>query len=76
MSISHLQTPEEIERLTVDEELSDIERAVYLLRYFLKCCCETLLTIVFTYSFFSVLLFTPLIFCLLVALLASTMLNI
>ncbi|KAK2541189.1 Ppp4r4 [Columba guinea] len=26
-----LKTPEEIERLTVDEELSDIERAVYLL---------------------------------------------
>uniref|UniRef100_A0A803U0U6 Uncharacterized protein n=1 Tax=Anolis carolinensis TaxID=28377 RepID=A0A803U0U6_ANOCA len=27
-----LKTPEEIERLTVDEELNDIERAVYLLR--------------------------------------------
>ncbi|XP_036593000.1 serine/threonine-protein phosphatase 4 regulatory subunit 4 isoform X3 [Trichosurus vulpecula] len=26
-----LKTPEEIERLTVDEELNDIERAVYLL---------------------------------------------
>ncbi|XP_020955322.1 serine/threonine-protein phosphatase 4 regulatory subunit 4 isoform X3 [Phacochoerus africanus] len=26
-----LKTPEEIERLTVDEDLSDIERAVYLL---------------------------------------------
>uniref|UniRef100_A0A8B9FQP1 Protein phosphatase 4 regulatory subunit 4 n=1 Tax=Amazona collaria TaxID=241587 RepID=A0A8B9FQP1_9PSIT len=26
-----LKTPEEIERLTVDEELSDIDRAVYLL---------------------------------------------
>ncbi|XP_072895285.1 serine/threonine-protein phosphatase 4 regulatory subunit 4-like [Hemitrygon akajei] len=28
----YLKTPEEIERLTVDEELNDIERAVYLLR--------------------------------------------
>ena len=28
-----LQSAEEIERLTVDEQLSDIERAVYLLRY-------------------------------------------
>ena len=27
-----LQSAEEIERLTVDEQLSDIERAVYLLR--------------------------------------------
>uniref|UniRef100_A0A9L0KFN1 Protein phosphatase 4 regulatory subunit 4 n=3 Tax=Equus TaxID=9789 RepID=A0A9L0KFN1_EQUAS len=26
-----LKTPEEIERLTVDEDLSDTERAVYLL---------------------------------------------
>uniref|UniRef100_A0A7M4ENP7 Protein phosphatase 4 regulatory subunit 4 n=1 Tax=Crocodylus porosus TaxID=8502 RepID=A0A7M4ENP7_CROPO len=29
--VSPWQTPEEIERLTVDEELNDIERAVYLL---------------------------------------------
>uniref|UniRef100_A0AC11CSC1 Protein phosphatase 4 regulatory subunit 4 n=1 Tax=Ovis aries TaxID=9940 RepID=A0AC11CSC1_SHEEP len=28
-----LKTPEEIERLTVDEDLSDIERAVYLLSF-------------------------------------------
>ena len=27
-----IQSPEEIERLTVDEHLTDIERAVYLLR--------------------------------------------
>ncbi|XP_057395144.1 serine/threonine-protein phosphatase 4 regulatory subunit 4-like isoform X2 [Balaenoptera acutorostrata] len=35
-----LKTPEEIERLTVDEDLSDIERAVYLLRYFIKSFCD------------------------------------
>ncbi|XP_035581877.1 serine/threonine-protein phosphatase 4 regulatory subunit 4-like [Zalophus californianus] len=35
-----LKTPEEIERLTVDEDLSDIERAVYLLRYCSKSFCE------------------------------------
>ncbi len=28
----HLQTAEEIDKLTVDEDLNDIERAVYLLR--------------------------------------------
>nr|XP_044614535.1 serine/threonine-protein phosphatase 4 regulatory subunit 4-like [Equus asinus] len=28
-----LKTPEEIERLTVDEDLSDTERAVYLLSF-------------------------------------------
>ncbi|KAH0521067.1 Serine/threonine-protein phosphatase 4 regulatory subunit 4 [Microtus ochrogaster] len=36
-----LKTPEEIERLTVDEDLSDIDRAVFLLRYvsvFLSDC--------------------------------------
>lgn len=27
------QTAEEIERLTVDEKLNDVDRAVYLLRY-------------------------------------------
>ncbi|RMB98789.1 hypothetical protein DUI87_25008 [Hirundo rustica rustica] len=32
LTIIERPTPEEIERLTVDEELSDIERAVYLLR--------------------------------------------
>jgi hypothetical protein len=32
----HFQSSEELEELTVDEQLSDIERAVYLLRYVLK----------------------------------------
>uniref|UniRef100_A0A8C0QS19 Uncharacterized protein n=1 Tax=Chelonoidis abingdonii TaxID=106734 RepID=A0A8C0QS19_CHEAB len=60
-----LKTPEEIERLTVDEELNDIERAVYLLRYDLKYCCEMLLSILPVSSFyFSPLFLLPCVFCL------------
>uniref|UniRef100_A0A8C9FID6 Uncharacterized protein n=1 Tax=Pavo cristatus TaxID=9049 RepID=A0A8C9FID6_PAVCR len=57
-----LKTPEEIERLTVNEELNDIERALYLLRYFLQHYCETLLTFVFTYGFFSAVILHSLYF--------------
>lgn len=33
-----LQSVEELEKLTVDEHLSDIERSVYLLRWVLMAC--------------------------------------